>query len=665
MKRTLVGLAVAVLASGCWDFQRLLDDCADGGGVCGYDGGTGGGSGGGGTDAGSDAGAVDAGDGDAGRAVDAGPLCPLLDEMGAGLGATLTQPDGGTSFCFNGFQWENPLPHGDTLWSVSGAAPDDVWAAGTANMLMHWDGRRWSSFQGAVPPNTLDAFLTGVLMLPDGGGWLAGLHAPPYTFVGGGWQPVGDPPTGNYDGLALSPDGRIVVLVDLSGNVWTNGAQTVIGPGAGTFLSIGGVAVANDGGCWFATSTGNTVSLTRCGGATTVLDAGTAAGPLWVRPDGRFAFSYQTLAGSWVQLIEEDGGWSTPVASANRVFGVGSLPDGGGLLVGENWFIAPRDAPGAALPVQGKSDLPWRNLHGIAPFGDGGAWAVGEGGALVYEEVGAWQPRQAGPLDYLEGLLVEPNRVIAVGSNALSYTLGDAPQTGVAGAGELFDVAPTRDGGLLYAGRGALFSATGLHVLDVASGDAVSGLYTAPSGYHWAVGQHTLVFEDGTGWHPVDGGADVSWSKVDGEGSLVVAVGVDSLNGGVVFLAPGGVAAAVNQALYGVWVESDADGGLGWLVGQDLGVWRLEGGAATAVNVQVRHAAYGDLSDVWGFDPNDVWAVGQSGMVLHYRGGAWTQVEAGTRNHLSRVRGRQLANGQRELFIVGDFGTVLRYRYTP
>ena len=471
MKRALVGLAVAVFASGCWDFQKLLDDCADGGGVCAKDagagGGTGGGSGGGtgggggqAMDAGTDGGDADAGEADGGSdgggedAGPGGPLCALLDVSGAGLGATLTQPDGGIAFCFNGFQWENPLPQGNTLWTVSGTAPDDVWAAGTANMLMHWNGTDWRTFQGVVPPRTIDAFLTAAQMLPDGGGLLVGLHAAPLARVDGGWTEIGDPPIGNYDGLAVSPDGRFVVLVDLSGNVWTNGTQTVAGPGPGSYLSIGGVAVANDGGCWFTASSGSAVSLTQCGGATTVVDGGMAAGPVWVRPDGRFAFSYLTLASSFVQVIEEDGGWSAPVTSANRAFGVGSLPDGGGLLVGEDWFIAPRDAPDAALPLQGKSDLPWRNLYGIAPFGDGGTWAVGEGGALVHQEADKWQLRQRGPLDIFEGLLVEPARVIAVGSNALSYTLGDAGRRLSSSIGDLYDVAPT-DGGLLYAGRGA------------------------------------------------------------------------------------------------------------------------------------------------------------------------------------------------------------------
>jgi hypothetical protein len=44
----------------------------------------------------------------------------------------------------DGWCWENPLPFGGTPRAVWGAAPDDVWAAGDAGTMLHFDGRSWS-----------------------------------------------------------------------------------------------------------------------------------------------------------------------------------------------------------------------------------------------------------------------------------------------------------------------------------------------------------------------------------------------------------------------------------------------------------------------------------------------------------------------------------------
>ena len=41
--------------------------------------------------------------------------------------------------------WHNPLPQGNTLRAVWGAASNDVWAAGDAGTLLHFDGANWSA----------------------------------------------------------------------------------------------------------------------------------------------------------------------------------------------------------------------------------------------------------------------------------------------------------------------------------------------------------------------------------------------------------------------------------------------------------------------------------------------------------------------------------------
>ncbi len=61
------------------------------------------------------------------------------------------------------------------------------------------------------------------------------------------------------------------------------------------------------------------------------------------------------------------------------------------------------------------------------------------------------------------------------------------------------------------------------------------------------------------------------------------------------------------------------------------------------------------LNDIWRFNENDIYAVGDHGTILHFDGNAWHAMESGTANDLFGVAG---CEGQ--LFSVGAQGTVLK-----
>jgi hypothetical protein len=63
------------------------------------------------------------------------------------------------------------------------------------------------------------------------------------------------------------------------------------------------------------------------------------------------------------------------------------------------------------------------------------------------------------------------------------------------------------------------------------------------------------------------------------------------------------------------------------------------------------------LSGVWGSSGTDVFAVGDSGVILHYNGSTWSSMASGTSNNLSGVWGSSNSN----VFAVGDSGTILHY----
>lgn len=117
MKR--VSLVLLVFASGCFNFQRRVDDCFDGG-RCSQ--------------------LVDGGASDAGGAEeDAGPFVPL---------------DAG-HFCFEQWCWESPFPHGTRLNAVAAFGSDSVVVAGEQGMLAELRDGRWVSHQSLA---TLDDF---------------------------------------------------------------------------------------------------------------------------------------------------------------------------------------------------------------------------------------------------------------------------------------------------------------------------------------------------------------------------------------------------------------------------------------------------------------------------------------------------------------------------
>ncbi len=96
-----------------------------------------------------------------------------------------------------------------------------------------------------------------------------------------------------------------------------------------------------------------------------------------------------------------------------------------------------------------------------------------------------------------------------------------------------------------------------------------------------------------------------------------------------------------------------------WAVG-DAGVVRRWTGATPkrwqVVSVPTDH----DLTGVWGSGPNDIWVVGEHGTILHFDGASWTQPVAafqpGVEPHLRGIWG----SGPNDVWVVGD-STVLHF----
>ena len=66
------------------------------------------------------------------------------------------------------------------------------------------------------------------------------------------------------------------------------------------------------------------------------------------------------------------------------------------------------------------------------------------------------------------------------------------------------------------------------------------------------------------------------------------------------------------------------------------------------------------LYGVWGSGPDNIFAVGDSGTILHYNGTAWTAMDSGSTSNLKGVWGSAL----NDVYAVGDSGIILHYNGT-
>ena len=102
---------------------------------------------------------------------------------------------------------------------------------------------------------------------------------------------------------------------------------------------------------------------------------------------------------------------------------------------------------------------------------------------------------------------------------------------------------------------------------------------------------------------------------------------------------------------YGVWGSSSSDA---FVVGLDGVVLHYDG----KVWSEMESGTTEPLHGVWGSSPADVFAVGESGTILHYNGADWSPMKnPGVSTDLFAVWG----SSQSDIYAVGELGTALHY----
>lgn len=602
---------------------------------------------------------------------------PVVTQSKAGLCST------------DGWCWENPTPQGNRVNRVWVRSPSDVWAAANGGTVMRFDGARWSRMP-LDAGRDIDEDVNALWGLSPSDVWTVGEGGHVHHFDGTSWSrldagvdvtlfdvrggPSGDVWIAGAAGTLLRYDSGSFTRMPKVGDMDINSVYPVA-PGQ-VWLGLGhdwdpGEILIGDGSQWTLARLTFTAAVLWASESGEVWSAGRAGGAHAARWDG----------GSWTEFVSRDAnGWVEAVG----LF-AGSEP-------GHPWMVTEGglrrfDDGGWSAAVQPPWPL-WTMT--VAPHDD--IWLGFGNGA-----VGRFGN------DRLD--TVYRDAFGASWSTAALAMWASAPDDVWIG----YEAFLEPDGAFAHF-DGHAWRKVSLPTLPTPRTPTVAGVWGSSGSDVWAVGWVYLpdktAYQDAT-WH-YDGASWTDVSAVTGSGFghvtgtapndvwLYGSPGIRHWDGtawttmsqsSVLFVTPqgDGWTAYVTCPVYDP-VTRNCAGYRGWIsvaVGTPAPVfvsnwdiramwgvtsndlWAVGGFTDGAGGVIAHHTAQGwtpvvelpwKLYDVRGSRADDIWAVGDHGLVLHFDGQSWSREHSGAGIALESVF--PLAGG--DVIIAGGYGAILR-----
>lgn len=332
---------------------------------------------------------------------DGGALSPPIDSIGK---------DSPTTDGTRRWEWINPAPTGKTLTAIGGTSETDVWVAGEAGTVAHFDGARWD-LRYAGPPDTT-YFSIGTRQ--SNNVWIAGRAGNQIGVVhydGKEWTNSYPFAGSNFHLFSHGTGARLFAVVDwdvleLTEGKWERtdtSANDVFGPPADLW-------VAPSGAAWMITTGAKLLHL-PAGSRTWQLESPLApsqAVGIAISGAGSQACAFYTGrpsgAGGGAGFVHYDGTtWQAGPAATNLLaidtepHGSTSacLADGTGILVEGDRIVTASlsSAPSGHLP----SDFPGERLYGAMSLDGSRALAVGTLGAFMERTSGTTSWNERGP----------------------------------------------------------------------------------------------------------------------------------------------------------------------------------------------------------------------------------------------------------------------------
>jgi hypothetical protein len=496
----------------------------------------------------------------------------------------------------SGFCWENPRPVGEdlrALWTPPstgsvGTVAKEVWAAGGAGLLMHWDGHSWASPR------------------KDSGVPAAVSY---YSLWGSSSQ-------------SLWTVGELGTILHFDGQRWQQ--QT-----SGTTEWLYGVWGSDDSHLW---AVGENGTLLRYNGS------------LWTRESLATQMTFYAVWGSSSQDVWAvgygDSAWHFDGSRWSSV----PLPQSG--LLSSLWGSSAQDLWAVGYDFAGKAGVIWHydgarwvRYHSTPNLRLSTVWgrspeqvfAAGEAGVLLAwnPTVGRWEEKPSGQVGWLYALLGPTASELWLAGQAGTLLRRDS--TGIT-----FDVSgPRRTFGTLWmqssddlwlageAGTVMHWDGHNLTTKPVGTLDRISGAWAASASDVWLVGDFgTVLRGDGTTFRPIPSGTTLELRSIWGSSSSdVYAVG----QGGTLLHWDGTRFSSIEAGQGGfsrplllthVWGRSASDV---WITGEQGILLHFDG-----QNWRRSFTRTGEtLRAIWSSSATDIWAVGDRGLVIHFNGALW------------------------------------------
>ena len=544
--------------------------------------------------------------------------------------------------------WLNPLPHGNDLYVGWANSDTDFWAAGENGILYHWNGITWKDHNPPSPSKELtskdirglwgsgsnDMWAVGedAILHYDGSVWkimtslvnlgvgvinaVSGTSTSDVWFVGENGTLI------HYDGSNFQKDtSRLENLYGIWGDATNN------------YFAVGNMANSNDPAIIHFNGT-NWQSTTVAGLPRANLSSIWGYGnEQWlvgskISNEGTL---YHVNTGAW--YLEQNSAMADLTTiygfDVNNVWAAGFASGDDIVLLRRNGARWDKD------PILGQVSSV--NLFNLSGKPSQALWAVGSSGTVLTRKNNSWQ-RSA-----------ETNSLT---NNTISGLWGSACD----------NVWAIDDRGIILHFDGNIWSSVrsptirplraiaGLSDKDIwAVGDLGTILrYTGGNWFHhpmsqvsitydlrsiwpnnssdvWAVGNSgSVVHYNGSQWSALPLSENADLNSVWGVNKKIWTVGKNGQNGRIFKYENGWNAEVLPPGigpLFGIWGSSEADI---WAIGESGVILHFNG---TRWELSQQSSLFpASLLQIWGNCRNDVWAAGQSGTLLHYDGLQWSRV---------------------------------------
>ncbi len=557
------------------------------------------------------------------------PTCAnLLDDDCDGQ-ADLDDSDCNPGLCnAHGWCWEFPRPQGNTLNAVISFESGDVWAAGAAGTLLHFDGTDWELLDSGTESDLNDIAASA----PDDI-WAAGREGALVHWNGSQWQPRPSNTNAELKGL----------FVDSAKNAWMVGRDGFTGRWgfqAGQIQPITSSTNNDLYAIWGAAedqlwAVGQAGTLLEWNGSqwSSLIDLpgnlfidiwGSDPDDIWAVGDREF---YHKSGGVWQDQSPDFSGlvYSIHGSSPANVWAVG--------IDGFSWHWN-----GSVWSMEFEKS--GSDLNDVFVLNQNQLWAVGDRGAIFIHENDNWES--------MTTKVREATNFSAACSNSeddiwIASTAGDLrhydgskwerfyPEEAMAvfdmlcfGNNSVWAVGP--QGGLLH-WQGQAWSK-----VSSPSTETLWGLWGVQDNV-WAVGANGTILnwlESRGSWLAQDGPSDQDLKGIFGSASDDIWV----VGEGGTLLHYNGVQwddmiSPTEEDLTGVWAASkdhawmlSANGLIFHWNGSD---WQLQFDTGVAQNA------------IFGLDLGDVWTAGSGGKVFRFDGDNWLRVPSGCANSLMDI----------------------------